>query len=149
MKVIYADYWGSYISVVAASIHLGILEEYDEEKIRSIKGFGENNFSKLGELIFFAEDQKSRRIYILGVKKSGRIAERALNGISKIFGLGKNDVDFVDLYIYENVFTKMGGFLSQKLCFKSAGEKLVLIGIKRNFNKLKNLVHKMKEKPLK
>ncbi|MGB9840546.1 DUF3189 family protein [Thermovenabulum sp.] len=145
MKVIYADYWGSYISVVAASIHLGLIIEYDYDKLLNLQKFCDKNCLEQGRLIFFGTDKKGRKVYILGVKKSGKIVERALRGISEIYDIGKDNLSFVDLSNYKNIYIKAGEFFCKKMNFKSIGQKLIVYGIKKNFIELKKLILKIRE----
>ncbi|AYO30376.1 DUF3189 family protein [Biomaibacter acetigenes] len=150
LKVIYSCYWGSYLAVVAASLHLGLLKGNDDlsnEKILNLPFFGKIKKRDLGEMTFIGTDNRGREIYVMGSKKSGRIIERTLNGFAQIYGLEKHTVDFIDLMKYNNFYTCCGTFMIHKLGLKNAGMAVLIWGIKKSFGRLRNLVSKVLNEP--
>ncbi|HHW02966.1 MAG TPA: DUF3189 family protein [Thermoanaerobacterales bacterium] len=150
MKVIYSCYWGSYLAVVAASLHLGLLKWDDglsKEKILNLPFFGIIKKEDLGEMILVGTDNRGREVYVMGSKKSGRIIERSLNGFAQIYGMEKQKVDFIDLINCNNFYTSLGTFMIHKLGFRNAGMTVLIWGIKKSFSRLRNLVIKVLNEP--
>lgn len=149
MKIIYSCYWGSYLAVVAASLHLGLINDRDlsREKILNLPLFGKLKKEDFGEMIFMGSDNRARKVYVLGAKRSGRIIERALNGFAQIYGLGKKTVEFIDLMAYNNFYVSFGLFLIHKLGLRGIGMIILFRGIKKSFGRIKKLVSKVLNEP--
>jgi len=150
LKVIYSCYWGSYLAVVAASLHLGLIngqEFLSVEKIMNLPLFGKLKKQDLGEMIFMGSDNRGRQVYVMGTKRSGRIIERTFNGFAQIYGLEKKAVEFIDLMDYNNFYIGMGIFLIDKLGIRNIGMIILFHGIKKSFGRLRALVSKVLDEP--
>ena len=146
MKVVYSCYWGSYLAVVAASLHLGYIDKVTD--IFTLHLFNNKNDDELGELIPIGKDDKGREIYVIGSKKSGKILAKTLSGIAKVYGFTADSVLFVDLNHFYNNLILLGIFLIRKLKLVSIGTRLIVKGIKKNYEKLKNIVQSIRDKPV-
>lgn len=144
-NVIYSCYYGSYLAAVAAALHLGHLKEFDREKIECLAYFGKVEVDRLGWLYFIGEDEKGRKIYIMGAKKVGKVVERALKGVARIYNMGEEAVVFVDLLPYGNFLFSAGCFLLERLKLKGVGDFFLMMGIKKSFGKLRVLVENIKQ----
>lgn len=142
MNIIYSCYWGGYLAVVAASLHLGILKDRDEDfnykTVLTLPMFDKIKEEHLGKLFYLGKDDKGRNIYVVGCKNSGDILERALKGIAYIFRISKTI--FVDLNRCNNLFISLGVFLTKRTRLKKQGLLLFVKGIKKNFTKINQIV---------
>ncbi len=150
MKVIYSCYWGSYLAVVAASLHLELIDvnKYNKNDILSLRLFNKISDMELGELFLIGMDDKKSEIYVMGSKNSGKILEKALKGIAEIYGLGKDSVMLIDLNPYYNILLLLGILLIKRLGLIKTGMKLVLKGIAKNYDKIIKKVQCVKAKPI-
>jgi len=149
LKVIYSCYWGSYLAVVAASLHLGLIngEDLSKEKILKLPFFGRLKKEDIGEMILMGSDNRGRKVYVMGTKRSGHIIERTFNGFAQIYGLEKKTVEFIDLMNYNNFYISCGIFLINKLGLRNTGMIILFCGIKKSFGRLQNLVSKVLNEP--
>lgn len=140
MNIIYSCYWGGYLAVVAASLHIGILEDknFDYKKALTLPMFDKVEEEHLGRLFYFGKDGKGRKVYIVASKKSGDILERVLKGIAYIFGISKTT--FIDLNNCSNFYISLGLFLTKRTILKKQGLFLVIKGIKKDFAKIEKIV---------
>lgn len=140
MNIIYSCYWGGYLAVVAASLHLGILKDknFDYKTVLTLPMFDKIKEAHLGKLFYFGKDDKGRNIYVVGSKNSGDILERALKGIAYIFRISKTT--FIDLNKCNNLFISLGLFLTKRTRLKKQGLLLIVKGIKKNFRKINRIV---------
>ncbi|MDN5331616.1 MAG: hypothetical protein PWP45_841 [Tepidanaerobacteraceae bacterium] len=143
-NVIYSCYFGSYLAAVAASLHLGIIEEFDSTKIVNLPYFGKLEQNQWGKVYYVGDDESGRKIYIMGSKKAGRVVEKALKGIAKIYNIEETSVVFVDLLPYGNVFYTLGCFMLQRLNLKGLGTFSLMMGIRKSFGKMRDLVENIK-----
>ncbi|TYP54919.1 DUF3189 family protein [Thermosediminibacter litoriperuensis] len=146
MRIIYSCYWGSYLAVVAASLHLGLIEEFDRRSILQLPYFGKLPEDELGRIYYMGTDDMGRRVYIMGSRKAGGVVERALKGIARIYDMGENSVAFADLLPYGNAFYSIGCFIIRRLNLKTAGNAFLILGLKKSFEKIKRFVEEVKEK---
>jgi len=132
--------------VVAAFLHLGYIDE--ESDILALNLFNNVENLQLGELIPIGMDDKGRDIFVIGSKKAGKILSRTLVGIAKIYGFSADSVQFIDLNSYYNYTILLGIFFMRKLKLYSVGKRLVFMGIKKNFERLKDVIQRVRDKPL-
>lgn len=149
LKVIYSCYWGSYLAVVAASLHLGFIgnDKFKGNDILTLQLFNNIKDDELGELIFLGIDDKGRDIYVIGSKNSGKILEKTLKGIAEIYGFRTDSVFFIDLNPYYNNLTLLGILLIRRLGLVKIGIKLVLRGIAKTYDNLKKTVQSVRDVP--
>jgi hypothetical protein len=149
IKIIYSCYWGSYLAVVAASLHLGYIsvDGYNENDILALHLYNKIKDNQLGELFFIGMDDKGREIYIIGSKNSGKILKKTLKGIAEIYGFKKDTVLFIDTNPYYNNLTLLGILMIRWLGFTKVGMRLVLRGIGNNHDKLREVVKSVRDLP--
>lgn len=150
MKVIYSCYWGSYLAVVAASLHLRFIigqEDLTDEKLYRLPYFGNIKREDLGEMFYIGTDNRGREVFIMGSKKAGRVIERSLNGFAQIYGIEKNQIDFVDLTKFNNLYLTFGAFLIHRLGLRQLGLRFIGYGIKKDFDRLRKIVSKVLNEP--
>jgi len=143
--VIYSCYWGSYLAVVAASLHLGYIDK--EKDILALNLFNNIKESELGELIPIGNDDKGREVFVIGSKKTGKILAKTLAGIAEVYGFSADSVQFVDLNHFYNNIIWLGVFFIRRLKLVCVGTRLIVKGIEKNFERLKNIVQSVRDKP--
>lgn len=150
MKVIYSCYWGGYLAVVAASLHLGYLDscKYSVNNILSLPMFNKIPDEDLGELFFLGTDNNNRKVYVIGSKKSGHLIEKTFKGIAEIYGLYNDSIVFVNLNNYYNVLLNLGIFLIKRLGIKNFGLKIIIREIEKNYDTLKKVVQSVENTPI-
>lgn len=150
LKVIYSCYWGSYLSVVAASLHLGILDpnNFNDEHVLNLPMFNKIEPEQLGELFYIGSDEFGKEVYVMGSKKSGQVIERAFIGLAEIYGIHKENIDFIDLNTYNNFYCSIGFRLLKNHGVVKLGLALILKGIKKEIDKIKDVVFKVKNEPI-
>jgi len=146
LKIIYSCYWGSYLAVVAASLHLRHIEEKTD--ILALPLFNNIKDNELGELIRVGTDENGREIFVIGSKKSAKILAKTLDGISQIYGFSAGSILFVDLNHLYNFLIRLGIFLIRRLKLITIGKRLILMGICKNHEKLINIVQSVRDKPV-
>lgn len=139
LNIIYSCYWGGYLSVVAASLHIGILnsKDFTTERALELPMFGKIDNENLGKLYYIGQDKKGQKVYIIGSKNSGNIIKKAIEGIAHIFDTPKTS--FINLNKYSNFYISLGLFLI-KMNLKKQGLSLVVKGISRNLDQIEKLV---------
>ncbi len=142
MKVIYSSYWGSYLAMVAASLHIGRIKT---KKDFTLHLFNNVKDHELGELIPVGKDDEGREVFVVGAKKSGTILEKTLKGVAETYGFSADSVVFIDLNHFYNSLLGLGVFLIRRLNLVSIGTRLVVKGI--DYVKLKKVVDSVKYKP--
>ncbi|MDD4569967.1 MAG: DUF3189 family protein [Tepidanaerobacteraceae bacterium] len=150
MKVIYSCYWGSYLAVVAASLHLGLIDfdKYNKDNIITLTMFDKIKNEELGELFFIGTDAGEREVYVMGSKSSGEILQKTFKGIAQIYGFRNDLVCFINLNAYVNGLLFLGVFFHKSLGFNKTGIKLILKGIEKNYNAIKKVVQNVKNEPI-
>ncbi|MCG0274701.1 MAG: DUF3189 family protein [Thermosediminibacteraceae bacterium] len=147
MRIIYSCYFGSYLAVVAASLHLGLIKGFDPNSFLELPYFGKLPESELGRIYYVGKDNLGREIYVMGSRKVGEVIERALKGIASIYNMGEESLIFINLLPYGNAFYSIGCFLIHRLNLKTLGTLFLMMGIKKSFEKIKRLVDKVKKSP--
>lgn len=145
LKIIYSCYWGSYLAVVAASLHLGIIDRkgHKNEDILALPLFNKIPDDEIGEMFLLGVDSQGREIYVIGAKNVGPILEKTFYGIAEIFNIGKHAVHFVDLSSFNNIFIHLGSLFIKKCNMEKLGMQLVLIGVKKSFKGLCDITLKL------
>ncbi|MEW6244747.1 MAG: DUF3189 family protein [Bacillota bacterium] len=147
MNVIYHCYGGTHSSVVAASIHVGLLPDDrlpEDDQLVSLPLFDKLTSADAGKTIFVGEDERGHRVYCLGRRHSFRRIKQALVGLERIYAPGSVRTLFVNTMRYVNVSMRTGGFLSRRLGNVKVGRAVVLRGTKAAFRGLSGLVKRVK-----
>ena len=148
MKVIYHCYGGTHSSVVAASIHTGLLPEKtlpDQQDLLNIELFDMVHQIKHGKLHYFGMDTLQHEVYSCGMKSSSDIVMTAMKDLLQQYGYNPNEeLYFVDTLHCVNISMRVGGYMSQRLNLTSLGRPLVLHGTLRAYRELAHQVQKVK-----
>jgi hypothetical protein len=147
LNIIYSCYWGGYLGVVAASLHLGVIKGKEEiiwHKVLQIPNFGGERREQLGKIIYMGTDEKGRRVFIMASKKSGEVVRRALLGMADIYGIKREFINYVDLKTVGNIFTALGIFIMRRTGLIGLGAWIFCLGIKINYEKINLTIKKCK-----
>jgi len=147
MNIIYHCYGGTHSSVVAASIHVGLLPDDrlpEDRQLISLPLFDKLTPADAGKTIFVGQDERGHRVYCLGRRHSFHRIKQALLGLERIYEAGGERTLFVNTMRYVNVSMRTGGFLSRRLGHVKVGRAVVLRGTKAAFRGLSDLVKRVK-----
>ncbi len=147
MKVIYHCYGGSHSSIIAASIHVGILPRDripKEEELFACPLFDQGTPESHGIIHLIGSDEDNNNIYSMGCRNAFPIIESSLKGAMEIFRLNPRELYFVDTLPCVNIEMRIGGFLSRQLRLISTGRPLVVKGSQKAFFNLAKLVQRVK-----
>ncbi|QGT99837.1 hypothetical protein SYNTR_1244 [Candidatus Syntrophocurvum alkaliphilum] len=148
MKIIYHCFGGAHSSVVAASIHLGLLQKHrppTAEELMSIPYYDKTNNNHFGTIRFMGIDEYGNDIYVLGKKSLGDRFSNILMGIAEILGV-KNNILTINTMNNINVIMKIGGFMSRRLGWVSIGRPIVIKGTQSSFFDIVRVVDQIKLK---
>lgn len=147
MKVFYCCYGSAHSSVVAASIHLGMLSERGKPSIKdliNLPHYDKTRSYQIGIPFFMGTDEKGRDIYIIGMGGEKQMIKRAIISLLYELKVPDNEYVFVDTLHLTNFITKIGGVLSRRLGIIFLGRPLTAIGIRMKFFDFVNLVKHVK-----
>jgi len=132
--------------MVAAFLHLGYIERKDDIQTFNLV----NSLSKFkpGELVLVGRDEMGRDVFVLRSRKVGQILAKTLAGIAQIYGFSADSVQLIDLNHLYNGMILFGIFFIRVLKLPSLGTRLMVLGIKKNFERLKTTVQTVKDKPI-
>ncbi|WP_438445401.1 DUF3189 family protein [Gorillibacterium sp. sgz5001074] len=150
MIYIYNDFGGTHTSVMAASYHLGRLDESrepTEEEILGVPYFNELEYQDRGQLIFHGEDSEGHRVYTMARGRSKILVPGLCNLIRTLQETGELQTRIVLSNTSPTVPLPMtiGGFLSRMLRIHLLGVPLLLMGAKMTYPRIIRLVHRTKE----
>jgi len=149
MKIIYHCYGGTHSSVMAASLHLGILDcsrSPSKEELLACPYFDEVNSKDSGKINFVGKDDNNNEVYVMGCKSAGNIIETFAENYNRIMGYNSDDIVMADAKPCLNILMKLGGFLSRRLNLLGMGRYLLFLGSRKAFIKIQTLVSLVKEK---
>lgn len=142
MKIIYHCFGGSHSSVLAASLHLGLI---DKDKLPTFSDlmalpyFDKTNNDDFGSIRIFGNDEYGNQVYVLGKKSMGNRYAAMLEGIADILG-ARDQLLAVNCMNKVNWFMKIGGFTSRRIGAVDMGRPVLGKGTIDAFFKLVNLV---------
>lgn len=147
-KIIYHCFGGSHSSVMAASIHLGLLPLNRiprPEELMALPVFDKTSDKDFGVLKWMGTDEKGRQVYILAKKSMGERMSHILLGLADLMGI-KNELLVVNTMPYVNWMMMVGGFLSRRAGMPWLGRPLLMRGAQRAYFDLVALVQSIKLK---
>lgn len=150
MKIIYHCYGGSHSSVIAAALHLKLIEKHrfpTAEEIMAIPYYDKTDDSDFGSIRFMGIDESGNEVYVLGRKGMSEKYNNLLNDIAAILG-EKENLLTAECLNRVNISMKLGGFLSRRAGFIFPGRAVVLKGTQAAFMALVNLVESVRLKTL-
>lgn len=143
MKVIYYCYGGTHSSVVAASIHAGLLPRDrvpTGEELLSLPLFDTLTTGDIGKCYRVGSDEEGNEIFVMGMGPAKAIVKRAIACILDLYGMPQNDILFVNALPGIGVLARLGGMLSRRLCLPRIGRPLAVLGVIRCYPRLLRLV---------
>ncbi len=148
MKVIYHCYGGSHSSVLAAALHLGLIDKTTLpalDDLLNLPIFDKTCDDDFGLVRFVGKDELGHEIYILGKKNLGDRYTKILEGTAAILGV-KRDLIAVNVISRVNWLMRIGGFSSRKLGLVKLGRFLLFHGTRQAFFEIANIVEVTKIK---
>ena len=149
MKVFYCCYGSAHTSVVAASIHLGLLPK---DKIPVSKEFtilphyDETESFEIGTPFFMGKDEFEADVYIIGMINQRDLIKNTIRSYLRHCGINDKDILMVDTLKGIGIMTKIGGFASRRLGLIKIGRPLTIWGIQQRYIGFVNLVNNVKAK---
>lgn len=142
MKVIYHCYGGAHSSVVAAALHLGLLDKGrppSAQELLNLPYYDKTDGNDFGTMHFMGIDKCSNPVYAAGKKNMGEKYSKILMGIAEILGV-EEELLLVDCFKRINWSMKLGGFTSRRLNLVYLGRPILNWGTQRAFSSLVDLV---------
>ncbi len=142
MKLIFHCFTGSYASVVAAAVYLGMLPADrmpDDRELGRLPYFDQVPPRDYGDWLYMGEDAAGNEVFVLARKNLAVVTLRVLAGIARVFGIPPTDLRFIDASGRRSVLLDVGGFLSVRLGLRSLGRPLVLRAIRQDYARLSAL----------
>ena len=147
-KIIYHCFGGTHSSVLAAAVHLNILQKGRLPSNRDILNcpyFDRINKNSSGKMFFVGVDEMGHEIFTMGCRGAGSIVETAVKDVLYSMGIDDKDIIMMDTKPSLNFLMKMGGFLSRRLNLITTGRLLLFSGSRISFNRIVGLVEKVKK----
>lgn len=142
MKVIYHCYGGAHSSVIAAALHLKLIEKHrlpSIEEMMAIPYYDKTDNGDFGSIRFMGIDESGNEVYVLGKKSMGDKYTQILVGVAEILGVG-DQIIATDCLNRVNMSMKLGGFLSRRVGLVFPGRPVLSRGTRKAFMTLVNLV---------
>ncbi|HWP96619.1 MAG TPA: DUF3189 family protein [Syntrophomonadaceae bacterium] len=142
MKILYHCFGGSHSSVLAASLHLGLISKErlpTMQEMMALPYFDKTSQKDFGSIRFMGVDEGGNEVYVLGKKSLGDRYNRIFKGVAAL--LGKPDeIVPVDCMSRVNISMKLGGFASRRVGWVRLGRPVLGQGTRKAFLNLVNLV---------
>lgn len=149
MKVIYYCYGSAHSSVVAASLHVGLIPRDrppTKQEILSLPYFDKTDSKDIGKCFYVGRDEGGNEVFILGMGSTREVVKRAIVSVLALYGIPRDDLLFVDALPEIGVLAKMGGLLSRRLGLVGLGRPLSVLGVQRHYPNLLRLVCQVRRK---
>ncbi len=142
MKVIYHCYGGSHSSVMAAALHLNMLDADrlpTSNEMMHLPYFDKTRNSDFGTIRYMGTDEGGNQVYVLGKKNMGERCTAMLMGVARLWGK-ENEVIAVNCMSRVNLLMMIGGFISRRLGWAWLGRPVLFYGTRDAFDSIANLV---------
>lgn len=142
MKVIYHCYGGSHSSVMAAALHLKLLDPTrlpNPLDMIHLPYFDKTQNSDFGRIRYMGTDDSGHDIYVLGKKNMGDRCSAMIMGVARLLGV-EHEVIAVNCMSRVNLLMMMGGFISRRLGWTAIGRPILFRGTRGAFRNIYNLV---------
>ena len=152
MRIFYCCYGSAHSSVVAASIHLGLLPTDRIPGINEFKylpHYDETRSFEIGTPFFMGKDELNSDVFILGMASERNMIKKAIISFLKQTGFNTIDLLMIDTLPNVTWITRIGGFASRRLGIVSIGRPLTIFGIQQKYFDFVNLVNNVKRKEAK
>ncbi|MGB9678656.1 MAG: DUF3189 family protein [Thermoanaerobacteraceae bacterium] len=149
MVIIYMCYGSAHSSVVAASIHVGLLPvnripTYKE--IVSLPHYDKTRSNQIGIPFYFGKDEFNNNVYIVGAKSGRKIVIKAIYSFMSLYGITEKEILIIDALPTIGLTTKIGGITSRRFGIISIGRPITVYGIIKKYNNFIKLVSDVKTK---
>ncbi|MCG0274700.1 MAG: DUF3189 family protein [Thermosediminibacteraceae bacterium] len=148
MKIFYCCYGSAHSSVVAASIHLGLLPKDRVPKYQEFERlpyYDKTNSLEIGTPFFMGRDEREMEVYIIGMMNQRELIKRAIISFLEQSKVDTKDIIFVDTLPLVNLKTKIGGILSRRIGLVTLGRPLTIRGIQERYFEFVKLVENVKQ----
>ncbi|ADL69241.1 DUF3189 family protein [Thermoanaerobacterium thermosaccharolyticum] len=147
MIVAYICYGSAHSSIVAASIHVGLLPSdriptFDE--ILSMPHYDLTDGNQIGIPFYMGIDEYDNDVYAIGAKSGRKIMMKAVRSFLKESGIGENEIMLIDTLPAIGLLTKVGGMTSRRFKIISVGRPFTVYGIIKKYNNFLDIVNKVK-----
>jgi len=149
MKIFYCCYGSAHSSVVAASIHLGLLPSNrvpTPKEFLVLPHYDKTESFEIGIPFFMGKDEYDSEIFILGMASERRLIKKAMLSFLTHAGINTLDLMIIDTLTSVNLLTKIGGFASRRLGFVTIGRPLTIFGIQQKYRDFVKLVKAVKKR---
>lgn len=142
MKVIYHCYGGAHSSVLAAALHLKMIDAAllpNPDDMMLLPYFDKTKNSDFGTIRYMGTDDCGNQVYVLGKKNMGDRCTIMLRGVARLMGV-ENEVLAVNCMSRVNLLMMIGGFTSRRLGWTILGRPVLFQGTRDAFQSIANLV---------
>lgn len=144
MKVIYHDYSGRHLAVIAAALHLQLLDRHiSRRELDQLPFFMQTK--PPGTLLYMGLDSQGNEVYVLGRKKSFPIIRNAYLGVNRAFQLNQ-DLVFADLQPIANWQLRCFDLLNRKATGSRCCSGLLYAGLDRIWPQLERVIREVRRK---
>lgn len=144
MKVIYHDKSGRHLSILAAAMHLQLVDQgVSRRELERLPNFLHNK--PPGTLLYMGLDSLGNEVYVLGCKKNFRVIRNAYLGINRAFKL-HHDIVFADVQPLCNLSIKLFDFANRKSETELKWSSLLFDGLEKSKAKLLPLIEEVRRK---
>ncbi|MDI3476588.1 MAG: hypothetical protein PWQ59_113 [Thermoanaerobacterium sp.] len=149
MIIAYICYGSAHSSIVAASIHVGLLPSdriptFDE--ILSMPHYDLTDGNQIGIPFYMGIDEYDNDVYAIGAKSGRKIMMKAVRSFLKESGIGENEIMLIDTLPAIGLLTKLGGMTSRRFKIISVGRPFTVYGIIKKYNNFLDIVNKVKSR---
>ncbi|HHW02965.1 MAG TPA: DUF3189 family protein [Thermoanaerobacterales bacterium] len=147
MKIFYYCYGSAHSSVVAASIHLGMLPADrlpSAEEFKNLPHYDKTDSYEIGKPFFMGIDEYGAEIFITGMTGERQLVKKAIYSFLKNCGVDVTDLMMVNALKSVNLKTKIGGFMSRRMGLVMIGRPLTIKGIQEKYTEFVKLVENTK-----
>jgi len=142
--VIYHCRTGSFLSPVAAAIHLGCLPAAgaipSPERIKQVIYFGQLGRADRGFLHFCGRDRHNREVFVMGDGGRAVVIKRAIVSAAELAGLDPKTYSFIDCSIARDWFCGVGEWIWRNLAGKGRGGVFLSWQVARVYRRIVELV---------
>lgn len=142
MIIIYHCYGGTHSSVLAAAVHIGLLDpgrRPSPSEIMQLPHFDSRDGNDFGKLCEYGRDQQGNRVFILGRRGYSETPEFVFRHMQRIYG-SKQQCKLINSARTLNWQMKLGGYLSRRLGMKRLGLPLAIRGAQKALPRIAALV---------
>jgi len=139
VKIFYFCQTGVHTALIAANIHLGFLSKTKNptiSKLSETKYFGSKLKHQIGEILFIGRDSLDNEVYSFGVINEKELAPRAIESLLKLYDVSNKEYRFVNTMECSHQLTKLGIYIEFLLGKNFLSNRLIALGVKKNYTKI-------------